>query len=94
MLTEAQKKWQRDYYQRVRKHDKKWRANVERKKKERLAKADPNVERQYHAERWFRFRSRFARVDLWNGLSVVSRDFLRSPVYYFEYRGTRRREFL
>lgn len=86
-LTDAQKKWHRDYYNRVRKHDKQWLANNEKKKQERRAKSDPNVEREYHQERYFRFRGRFRREDLWHGLSSFGVASLVNPEFVFIYRG-------
>ena len=54
-LTEKQKAWQRQYYRRKRRFDRKWLANNQKRQKERLAKQDPNIAAQYFAERHFRF---------------------------------------
>jgi hypothetical protein len=88
-LTEEQKRWHREHYRKVRRFDKEWLANNERKRQERKAKADPNIEREYHAERYFRFRGRFQRADLWNGLRCCGVATLRNPAFVFVYRGER-----
>jgi len=93
-LTDAQKRWQRNYYRTTRQHDLEWLANCERKRQERKAKADPNIEREYYAERYFRFRGHFQRLDLRNNLGVMGIASLVRPRFVFVLHGQRRREIM
>ena len=88
MLTEAQKRWQRNYYRKVRRFHKHWLANCERKRQERKAKADPNIEREYHQERNFRFGLTFTpQVSPIYGLSVFTIAQLANPRWKFVLNG-------
>ena len=91
-LTEKQKAWQRQYYREVRQHDEAWRKDNNERRAERRDRLDPNIEREYNAERYFRFSGRYTRADLWNGLGTCGVDWLRNPKFVFVVNGKRRFE--
>ena len=93
-LTEKQKEAQRKYYREVRQHDELWKADNNRRRAERRERLDPNIEREYHAERYFRFSGQYARGDLWHGLVTCGVDWLRNPKFVFVVNGKRRFEHL
>lgn len=78
-LTEAQKRWHRDHYRRVRRFNKKWLANCEKKRQQRKGTADPNLEREYHQERNFRFGRTFTRSRIYQGLPVRTAAQMSNP---------------
>ena len=79
MLTDAQKRWQRNYYRKVRRFNKRWLANVTAKNQERKAIADPNIEREYNQERNFRFGLTFTRSRIYEALPVRTAAQLSNP---------------
>lgn len=72
---QSQNRWHRQHYRTTRRFDKRWLANSEKKRKERKAHADPNIEREYHQERRFRFQG--SRI--WNDLPVQTLAQISNP---------------
>jgi hypothetical protein len=92
MLTDAQLRWQRNYYRKVRRFNKRWLANCEAKRQERKAVADPNIEREYHQERNFRFGLTFTRNRSYDTLPVRTVAQLSNPRWKFVLNGRVREE--
>lgn len=86
-LTESQKRWQRNYYRKVRKFNKRWLANCEAKRQDRKAVSDPNIEREYHQERNFRFGLTFTRSRIYESMPVRTVEQLSNPKWKVILRG-------